>query len=165
VTGIDLRPVRPDDGAALHGVLSEPEVARWLRPAGKAGPFIRAECDQIVLGLVAHQAAHGFGTHLAWEGDRCIGWSRLGFTLAAGRPEVEIGWMLSEGRWGRGIGAWLGEQAADRALAHGVTTVVAFTRIDNPRSRRVMEKLAMRHERDFTHAGLPHVLYRRDAAT
>lgn len=164
MTEIDLRPIQPGDGAALHGVLSDAAVARWLRPAGKSGPFSRSECDAVVSRLVAHEAAHGFGTQLAWEGDRCVGWSRLGFTVAAGRPEVEIGWMLASDRWGCGLGTGFGESAMSRAFEHGITSIVAFTRVDNPRSRRIMEKLGMRYEREFTHAGLPHVLFRRQAA-
>jgi hypothetical protein len=38
--------------------------------------------------------------------------------------------------------------------------VVAFTRVDNLASRRVMAHLGLTCEREFTYAGLPHVLYR-----
>ncbi len=46
------------------------------------------------------------------------------------------------------------------AAERGITDVVAFTRVDNIASRRVMDKLGLTHERDFEHAGYPHVLYR-----
>ncbi len=42
----------------------------------------------------------------------------------------------------------------------GLEDVVAFTLTANKASRRVMEKVGMRYERDITHAGLPHVLFR-----
>ena len=42
--------------------------------------------------------------------------------------------------------------------------IVAFTLTTNGASRRVMEKLGFRFERDIIHAGLPHVLYRLDMA-
>ncbi len=46
----------------------------------------------------------------------------------------------------------------------GVREVISLTLHDNRASRRVMEKLGLRYERDVTHAGLPHVLYRRPPA-
>ena len=39
-------------------------------------------------------------------------------------------------------------------------SVVSFTLPGNLASRRVMEKLGFRFERETTYAGLPHVLYR-----
>jgi hypothetical protein len=68
---LDLRPVHPGDRPALHSVMSDPEVARWLR-----------------------------------------------------------------------------------------ANLVAYTRADNAASRRVMDKLGLTYEREFEHAGYPHVLYR-----
>ena len=46
----------------------------------------------------------------------------------------------------------------------GLLEIVAFTLPDNIASRRVMEKAGFRYERDIVHAGLPHVLYRRQRA-
>jgi [ribosomal protein S5]-alanine N-acetyltransferase len=43
---------------------------------------------------------------------------------------------------------------------------VAFTLPDNVASRRVMEKVGFRYEREVEHVDLPHVLYRlREADT
>lgn len=83
---------------------------------------------------------------------------------------VEVGWRLAREHWGRGYAT----EAARAALAHGfrvldLDEIVSFTAVGNARSRRVMEKLGMRHEptEDFDHPSLPpghrlrrHVLYR-----
>lgn len=85
-------------------------------------------------------------------------------------PCVEIGWRLARAAWGHGYAT----EAATAALADGFTRiglkeVVSFTYVGNERSRRVMERLGMRHDRghDFEHPRLPeghplrpHVLYR-----
>lgn len=85
-------------------------------------------------------------------------------------PAVEIGWRLLPEYWGRGYAT----EAAGACLAFGFETlglqeVVAFTTPANRRSRRVMERVGMRHDPadDFDHPGLPddhplrrHVLYR-----
>ena len=86
---------------------------------------------------------------------------------------TEIGWRLARSYWGRGLAT----EAARAALAFGfdelaLSEIVAFTATGNLRSRRVMERLGMRHEpaADFVHpklvAGHPlalHVLYRLEA--
>ncbi len=59
----------------------------------------------------------------------------------------------------------LATEIARRCLAIGreelgFASLVAITLPDNRGSRRVMEKAGMTYERDVTHAGRVHVLYR-----
>ncbi len=84
---------------------------------------------------------------------------------------VEVGWRLAAASWGRGYAP----EAASAALRVGFTVlgldeVVSFTVPQNVNSRRVMEKIGMRHRpgRDFDHPGVDpvtaphlvrHVLY------
>jgi ribosomal-protein-alanine N-acetyltransferase len=156
----DLRPVQSGDAPALHGLLSDPEVAAWLRPSNVSGPFTLAECEAIVSAALGHWAAHGFGVWLAWDGDACAGRCLLKHSIVDGRGEVEIGWAVAHPYWGRGLGTSMGRHALGAASERGITNVCAFTRVDNFASQRVMEKLGLTFEREFQHAGLPHVLYR-----
>jgi RimJ/RimL family protein N-acetyltransferase len=85
-----------------------------------------------------------------------------------------VGWRLSAIHWGKGL-ATEGAREMMR-YAFGVLKlddVVSFTVPANARSRRVMEKLGMKHdpEDDFDHPKLPeghplrrHVLYRLRAS-
>lgn len=89
---------------------------------------------------------------------------------AAFTPAVEVGWRLAHEHWGRGYAP----EAAGVALRYGfevlgLDEIVSFTVTANSNSRRVMEKLGMRHdiEGDFLHPALDpddplaaHVLYR-----
>jgi ribosomal-protein-alanine N-acetyltransferase len=156
---LEIRPITADDAESLLEFLGSAEVARWLRGAGQEGVFTRAECDLISARKAAHWTAHGFGTSLAFSDGRCVGWSILQHSLVAARGEVEIGWAVATALWGHGIATELGRHGLDSATAAGFERVVAFTRPDNLASRRVMEKLGLHYERDFTHGGLPHVLY------
>jgi RimJ/RimL family protein N-acetyltransferase len=156
----ELRPIDAGDAVAVQALLADAAVATWLRASGHDGPFTLAECETIVTRGAAHWSAHGFGRSLAWEHERCIGWSLVQHTIAAGRAEIEIGWTVASDRWRHGIGTELGADALRRARALGVRRAVAFTRHDNAASRRVMEKLGLVEEREFEHAGWPHVLYR-----
>ncbi len=156
---LEIRPLSSTDAGALLEFLADPEVARWLRAAGQQGPFTRAECEATVARKAAHWIAHGFGTSLGFSDGRCVGWSILQHSRVACRSEVEIGWAVASDMWGRGIATALGQDALMNATDAGFERVVAFTRPDNTASRRVMEKLGLRYERDFTHAGHEHVLY------
>lgn len=85
-------------------------------------------------------------------------------------PCVEIGWRIAFEHWGQGYAT----EAARAVAAHAfgplaLQEIVAFTAVANTRSRRVMERLGMRHvpADDFEHPCLPeghplrmHVLYR-----
>jgi RimJ/RimL family protein N-acetyltransferase len=85
-------------------------------------------------------------------------------------PCIEIGWRLAAEFWGRGLAT----EGARAVLTFGFESlrldqIVSFTTAANVRSRRVMEKIGMTHDRadDFDHPLLPeghhlrrHVLYR-----
>ncbi len=62
------------------------------------------------------------------------------------RPEVEIGWVLAERFWGRGLAAEGAAAWLDHAWSIGLGEVVATTAAVNRPSRRVMEKLGMQHD-------------------
>ena len=83
---------------------------------------------------------------------------------------MEIGWRLDAAYWNRGLAT----EGARAVLRYGfeelgLHEIVSFTVPANLPSRRVMEKLGMRHDPagDFDHPRLPeghplrrHVLYR-----
>ena len=85
-------------------------------------------------------------------------------------PIVEIGWRLSSKHWGQGYAT----EAAKAVLHYAFTElnlgeIISFTVVDNIKSRRVMDKIALHHSEtdDFNHPKLEensplklHVLYR-----
>lgn len=85
-------------------------------------------------------------------------------------PAVEIGWRLAYDFWNKGYAT----EGAQAVLQYGfevlhLEEIVAFTVVENQRSRHVMKKLGMSHNPadDFDHPNLPaghrlqrHVLYR-----
>jgi RimJ/RimL family protein N-acetyltransferase len=158
---IEVRPLGAGDAPAVHSLLGDPAVAVWLRRAGRSEPFTLEECETFVGGQIGHWTAHGFGLSLAWDGHECVAWSLLQHCIVAGASEVEIGWTVASTRWGMGIATRMGEHALAGAGTLGLDSVIAYARRDNPASRRVMEKLGLVYEREFEHAGRPHVLYRK----
>ncbi|MDF1646345.1 MAG: GNAT family N-acetyltransferase [Legionellaceae bacterium] len=85
-------------------------------------------------------------------------------------PNTEIGWRLSQRHWGFGYAP----EAAHAVLAYAfnileLPELVSFTVVNNSNSRRVMEKIGLKHDEkdDFNHPNLSadsplsrHVLYR-----
>jgi RimJ/RimL family protein N-acetyltransferase len=104
----------------------------------------------------------------------CVGLLAVGEELPFA-PAVEIGWRLVRAHWGMGLAG----EAASAAIAFAfdrlcLSELVAYTAERNERSRRLMDRLGMRHEpaENFVHPGLPlgdplapHVLYRLESSS
>ncbi len=164
-----LRSWRDADLPAFAALNADAEVRRWF-----PGTLTCAESDAQAARLQAHIAAHGFGL---WAVEvpgvvlfvGFVGLQHVTFP-APFTPAVETGWRLARQHWGRGYAT----EAAWAALAHGfgpvaLPEIVAFAVPGNLASRRVMERIGMRHDPadDFDHPGMPegtplrrHVLYR-----
>jgi RimJ/RimL family protein N-acetyltransferase len=164
-----LRAFSAEDRAAFAELNADPEVMRHF-PSTLAA----AESDALADRIDLHWLRHDFGL---WAVERSQEGDFIGFVglavpafSAPFTPCVEIGWRLSRKAWGCGY-ATEGARAALRFgfVDRGLEEVVSFTVTGNTRSRRVMERLGMRHEpaEVFDHPLLPpghplrgHVLYR-----
>jgi RimJ/RimL family protein N-acetyltransferase len=134
----------------------------------------REESDAGAARIEAHFEQHGFGSWAVEIANVVPFAGFIGLTIprftAHFTPCVEIGWRLAAACWGHGYAT----EGARAALAFGFEAlglgeIVSFTVPANIRSRRVMEKIGMSHDRagDFEHPALPeghplrrHVLYR-----
>ena len=164
-----LRRWLPADRAPFAALNADPRVTTYL-PA----PLSREESDILVAGIEAHFDRYGFGL---WAVEICNVASFAGFVgLSVPRfeehftPCVEIGWRLGAEYWGHGYATEAARAVLDIGFAaFELDEIVTFTVQANERSRRVMQKIGMRHNRadDFNHPLLPdghplrrHVLYR-----
>lgn len=158
-----------DDLPAVAAMNADPEVMRYF-PAPMTTEQSVAFIERASEGL----SRDGFGMlAVEWRDTRefvgCVGLMVPAFD-AAFTPCVEVGWRVCRRYWRRGVAteaaiAVLGWGFAER----GLDEIVAFTYEGNTPSRRVMEKLGMRHDPngDFLHPRLPpehplrpHALYR-----
>jgi RimJ/RimL family protein N-acetyltransferase len=103
----------------------------------------------------------------------CVGLLAVGSDLPFA-PAVEVGWRLARAHWGAGLAG----EAASAAIAFAfdrlqLSELVAYTAERNERSRRLMDRLGMRHDpaEDFLHPSIAaddplaqHVLYRLEAS-
>jgi ribosomal-protein-alanine N-acetyltransferase len=164
-----LRPWRDEDiepFAALNGDARVMEFYPAL--------LTRAETEARLEKVRAHFAEHGFGMWVVEENGGASFAGVVGLTVpdfvAPFTPCVDVGWRLAAAYWGRGYATEAARAALEFGFgALGLREIVAMTTVANVRSRRVMEKLGMRHDPadDFLHPSIPeghpirpHVLYR-----
>ena len=118
----------------------------------------RRESDALADRIRAHFVERGFGlwaVEVPGVADFAgfIGLSVPSFE-AHFTPCVEVGWRLAAELWGRGYATEGARAALDFGFERlGLEEIVSFTVPANVRSRRVMERLGMRHSPadDFDH--------------
>ncbi len=161
-----LRGWRPEDRDPFAALNADPVVMEHF-PA----PLARAESDGFVDSVEANLADRGWGLWAAERRDTgafigFIGLNVPGFE-ADFTPCVEVGWRLAREHWGVGFAPEGAREAVRFGFEElGLEEIVSFTTVGNHNSRRVMEKIGMRLDREFDHPRLPegspirrHVLY------
>jgi RimJ/RimL family protein N-acetyltransferase len=165
-----LRPWTAADFEAFAALNADPRVMEYFSSSvltlERSAFFFHA--------ILAHFDREGFGF---WAVERrsepgCIGFTGLARVAfeAPFTPAVEIGWRIAAAHWGNGYAPEAAGAALRFAFAElRLPEVVAFSAVENGRSRRVMEKIGMERdaEGDFDHPRAPpghrlrrHVLYR-----
>jgi microcystin degradation protein MlrC/RimJ/RimL family protein N-acetyltransferase len=155
-----LRPFTPADGPAHLALYQDPEVTRHLGGGPFVGAEIEARSSRTVDKFVRHWAEKGFGVFAVEERETGRFLGQCGLNTIDELGEVEVLYALERAAWGRGLAT----EAARAALAYGfgeagLSRIVAVTRPDHVRSRRVLEKLGLHYERDVHIFGLAAVLY------
>jgi ribosomal-protein-alanine N-acetyltransferase len=154
--------LRPDHAAELIVLLRDSRVARTLFALGV--PPTEVEVIRNLRDKVLHWDVHGFGMWLLRDrvSGAMVGRGGLQHAFVAACEEIEVGWAVVPERWGEGLATELAVTSTKVAFGDlALPAVVALALPDNLTSRRVMDKSGFSFEREITHAGLPHVLYRR----
>ena len=165
-----LRRWRESDLPAFAALNADPRVMEHLPK-----PLSREESDAMAARVRDHFARHGFGLWAVEVPGEAGFIGSVGLVTATFdahfTPCVEVGWRLAQAHWGKGYATEAASAALDFAFGRlGLDEVVSFTVPANRRSRRVMERIGMRHDAEgsFEHPALPpghslrpHVLYRR----
>lgn len=161
--GLPAQPSHGDDVFALYGGTA---VADALWPGALGGPRTREQVAETLASDERHWDEHGFGPWVwSTHSGEVIARGGLLITNVQGQREIELLYAVRPEFWGRGYATELALASSRYAFSTlDATSIVAFTLPDNQASRRVMERAQFTYERDITHAGMPHVLYRRTAA-
>lgn len=149
-----MRRFKHSDLDELAALRADPEVMRYI------GDQSREKVEQRLNYYIEHYDPYGFGMWavIHKETGRMIGW--CGLIYLDGTPEVEVGYGAAKAFWGRGLMT----EAARAALRYGferagLQRIVAVAMPENTASRRIMEKLGMRYEKNAFHYGHDLVYY------
>ena len=165
---LTLRSWRASDLNPYSRLVADPEVMRHL--FAFPGPLDRDQAREDVARIEGHWRQHGFG-HWAVElkaARTLIG--RIGLLHHPDWPEdaddVEVGWVLDRGFWGRGLATEGGIAAIRYGFAElGLPRIISFTSPSNVASRRVMEKVGLAFARETEWRGEQVVWYAGERAT
>ncbi|MBV9211813.1 MAG: GNAT family N-acetyltransferase [Acidobacteria bacterium] len=149
-----LREFTMEDLDELAALRSDPLVMKYI------GEQSREKVTKRLRYYISSYEQHGFGVWgVMLKGEtKLIGWCGLMFLEET--PEVEVGYGIAKDYWGRGLMT----EAAAASLNHGFNTVgleriVAVALPENTASRRIMEKLGMKYEKNTHHYGFDCVYY------
>jgi RimJ/RimL family protein N-acetyltransferase len=161
---VRVRPERPwREHAGLYTALfTDPPVARALWPGPRDGPPTAGQASEVLLADLAHWQRESFGPWVFFDTatGAFVGRCGLRRTTLPGRESVELLYAVRSKLWGAGYATEMARVAMAHARRLGLAEVVGFTATTNGASRRVLEKVGMRFETVFEHAGLPHWLGR-----
>lgn len=136
---IHLRRFTRDDLDDLHRILSDPDVVRYL---GTGQPVTKQETETALSSIIRHWETHGMGRWALINRDtgELIGYG--GLRSLEGAPELV--YCLARNSWGMGLAT----ETARACLEYGFRVrqfrrIVAVTKPENMRSRRVLERTGM----------------------
>ncbi|MFI5362576.1 MAG: GNAT family N-acetyltransferase [Elusimicrobiota bacterium] len=155
---LSARRIVPED---FDFILRMNQDARVMAFIG--GPRSAEKTREYMSECLAQWDERGYGVYAvsdAASGD-AIGRAGLRWRKVDGAWETDLGYSFLPSAWGKGYSTEIGAALLEAAFATlGLESVIAFTMTTNAASRRVMEKLGFRREKEFAFAGEPHVLYR-----
>jgi RimJ/RimL family protein N-acetyltransferase len=155
-----LRPYKIDDLYDLAVILSNPEVMKYS-PRGVLPKDKAKEVTQEILEFfITHWQKHGFGVWAVTSKATRKLLGHCGLNLLPNSPEVEVLYRLDKACWGQGIAT----EAAKASLRYGfeeveLNQIVAITTPEHIASRRVMEKIGLKYEKDARFYNLDVVYY------
>jgi RimJ/RimL family protein N-acetyltransferase len=146
-----MRRFTPDNAELLVELDSDPEVMRYLS-GGPATPREVIESEVLPRFLASYERGEDYGFWAAIEktSGAFVGWFGLNPHDEVGTGEVSLGYRLRRAVWGQGYATEGARALIRKGFGElGARRVFATTYEYNMASRRVMEKLGMRHVRSF----------------
>jgi ribosomal-protein-alanine N-acetyltransferase len=143
-----------DDLAALYG---DAEVMRFL---GEGRPMDREQTRERLGRMILHWQQFGFGIWALFAEDGGGFMGRCGVAYLHRPGEADLAYTLARRFWGKGLAT----EAAGAVVRHafevlGLPRVIAFARVENVASVKVMTKIGMTFQERCQYGGHDAVLY------
>ncbi len=144
-----LKQFTPDDADALYRIYRQPDLFKYM---SNEKPLLWKQTEEVINSFRENWQKHNFGVWAVVykKNQRLIG--HCGLKFLENTSEVQVGYLLLKSYWGKGLGT----EAASATLKYGFEVVkleriVAVAKSENIASRRVMEKVGMKYEKDAYH--------------
>ena len=176
---LTLRHIGWTDLDALHAILSDPDVMRYI---GNGSPKTRQQTERL-MGFWIADNGRAWDTHTLerlpqlrraierdahfslWttvekQTNRLIGRCGLLAWDLEGRKEVEVGYLIAKKHWGQGYATEAARAVRDYGFERlGFDRLISLVQPGNVASQRVAIKNGMRHERDVKIGEVPAMLF------
>lgn len=152
-----MRPLAAGDVDAIATLWADPKITRYLPSRG--APIARENTEAVLAAFVEHWQQRRYGVWaIVKNSSEVIGYCGLRYLDQLN--EVELLYGLAKAHWGRGITT----QAAQAAISYGfniasLDRIIALALPENQASRRVMEKVGLRYEKQIQIFNLEAVYY------
>jgi RimJ/RimL family protein N-acetyltransferase len=149
---ISLRPFEVSDLDEMQAVMGNPDVMRF----SLSGPKSKTETEDFIKRCRAQYDEFGYGLlAVVYQGEnRVIGYCGLFRQEIDGVVELEIGYRLHPGYWGRGIATEAAGMIRDWAFANlDREKLISIIEPDNAASIAVAKKIGMDFDRAFLFKG------------
>lgn len=141
-----LRHFTPNDADELHRIYSNPELFKYM---SNEKPLLWEQTRTVINSIIESWQHYNFGVWALVDkrNQKLIG--HCGLKYLENTLEVQIGYLLLKSYWGRGLGT----EAASAVLKYGfevanLPQIVAVAKPENIASRRVLEKVGLKYEKD-----------------
>lgn len=155
-----LRAFVPEDAEMIYRLNSDPDVMRHMPDHAKANASRESAERMVERSMSSYEAHPGLGI---WptclrEDDACIGWTCL--KQLDDTDEIELGYRFFPEHWGKGLATEISREVVRYGFEDlGLQCIVGITHPENAASRRVLEKVGFRYERDAHHYGIDVTYY------
>jgi ribosomal-protein-alanine N-acetyltransferase len=150
-----LRPFDLDDVDRLHHVMNDREVMRYFP---NPDPPARDQIERLIRFQLKHWEQYGYGWWAVCRADLAaetalIGWA--GLQYLPDTDEVEVGYLLGNGHWGRGLATEAARASVRFGFAQlGIETIVGVVHPENIASQRVLEKAGLSYVERANYFGM-----------
>ncbi len=143
---LNLRQFTPKDAKELYRIYSHPDSFKYM---SNEKPLPWEQTRGLIDSFTEHWRKYNFGVWAVVDksNQKLIG--HCGLKFLGNTTEIQIGYLLFKSYWGRGLAT----EAASAVLKYGfemaqLNRIVAIAKPENIASRRVMEKIGMKYEKD-----------------
>jgi ribosomal-protein-alanine N-acetyltransferase len=135
-----------------------------MRYLGK-GVRTREETESALGAAIDHWNRHAFGIWIVVDLHEGQFLGRCGLRYFQDTPDVELSYSFARHAWGKGIASEATVASVKFGFEHlRLDRIVAIAMPENIGSRKVLERLGMRYQKNAMYFGLDHVFYAITAA-